>query len=105
MDTNSALASFYSFLSAIFGILGSFGIEIGNRFFWSTFFFVEKKNETIVDFFSRTFLIDNPIAPIGLPRSEIDDFGGFLCFKRFLVFFIAFEWMYLREYWELTGEI
>ena len=44
----------------------------------------------------------NPIAPIGLPSSEIDDFGEFF---MVLTIFSVLKGMYLREYWELSGEI
>ena len=52
MDTNSALASFYNFLSVIFGILGKFGIEIGEQKHFIEFFFAEKKSvENFVEHF------------------------------------------------------
>ncbi len=48
MDKNSALASFYNFLSVIFGILRKFGIEIGEQNI-----FIEKK---IVEKIGRKFV-------------------------------------------------
>ena len=41
MDKNSALASFYNFLSVIFGILRKFGIEIGEQIVFPTKTFVD----------------------------------------------------------------
>ena len=56
MDKNSALASFYNFLSVIFGILRKFGIEIGDPIFLGEKNIRRKKSE---HFFVEFFLGQN----------------------------------------------